>query len=69
MDISTRSPDIIANLHDVARRVCDDLLRANCVEQFQTLLHETLSQCLLDTRDEVLCNNDWLDKDWDFSHK
>ena len=41
--------------------------RDNRVERFLTLLQETLSRCLPDTRDEVLSDDDWLDGDWDLA--
>ena len=37
MDSPARIPDIPFNLGAVARRACDDLLRANRLERFQTL--------------------------------
>ena len=65
MDIPARNSDNPFKLRAVARRACDDLLRANCVERFQTLSQETLLWCLLDNCDEILSNGDWLEGDWD----
>ena len=65
MNSPARTPDgDPINLHAVARHVRDDLIRANSVERFQTLLQETLSRCLSDTRDEVLSDDDWIEGDW-----
>ena len=58
------SPDNPISLRAAARRVRYDLLRANCVERFQTLLRETISRCLSDTCDEVLFDDDWLESYW-----
>ena len=62
------SPDRILynpiNLRAVSRRVRDNLLRANRVDRFQTLSQETLSRCLLETRDKVLSGDNWLESDW-----
>ena len=66
VDSPTRSPDNHINLSAVVRRVRDDILRDNHVERFETLLQETLSQFLLDTRDEVLSDDDWLESDWSY---
>ena len=52
------------NLRAVARRVRDNLLQPNRVEQIQTLQRETITRCLLDTRDEVLSDDGWLKEDW-----
>ena len=64
IDSPARSPNNPINLRAVARRIRDDLLRANRVERFQTISRETLSQFLSDTRDEVLSYDDWLEVDW-----
>ena len=61
----TRCPEKNFNLRAVARRACDDLLRANCLERFQTLSRETLSLFLSDNRDKILSDDDWLEGDWD----
>ena len=59
MDSPSRSPeDDPINLGDVARRVRDDLLN------IQNLQRETIARYLLDTRDEVLSDDDWLESDW-----
>ena len=63
VDRPVRSPDNPINLRTVARRV-RDLLNANHVERFKTLSQETVAQCLSDTRDEVLSDDDWLESDW-----
>ena len=52
------------NLRAVARRLRDDIINNNCVERFQTLQQETFARCLLDTRDKVLSDDDWLESDW-----
>ena len=62
-DSPARSPDNPFNLRTVARCACDDILQANCVERFQTLSRETLSQCLSDTRGDILSDDDWLEGD------
>ena len=62
-----RSQDNPFNLRAVARRIRDDLLQANRLEQFQTLSQETLSQCLSDTCDEILSDDYWLEGDWDLA--
>ena len=64
VDSPARSPDNPINLCSAAHRARDDLLRANRVERFQTLLQETLSRCLSDTCDKVLSDDDWLEGDW-----
>ena len=64
VDIPASSPENPINLRAVARCFRDDLLQANCVERFQTLSRETLYKCFLDTRDEVLFDDDWLESDW-----
>ena len=64
---STSSPDNPFNLRNVARRVHDDILCANHLERFQNLLRETLPRFLLDNRDEVLSDDDWLEGDWDLA--
>ena len=64
VDSSAMSPDNPINLRAVARRVRDDLLQANRVERFQTLLRDTVVRCLLDTCDEVLSDEDWLEIYW-----
>ena len=55
------------NLRAVAHRVCDNLLRANRMERFQTLSREILSRYLLDTCDETLSDDNWLEGDWDLA--
>ena len=66
-DSPARSLENPFNLRAVARRAFDDLLRANCMERFQNLSQETLLQCLSDTRDKILSNDDWLKGDWDLA--
>ena len=46
------------DLGTVACRVRDDLLNSQNIRQ------ETIVQCLLDTRDKVLLDDDWLESDW-----
>ena len=43
VDIPAGSPNNPINFCTVARRACDDLLNANCVERFQTLHQETVA--------------------------
>ena len=67
MDNPGRSLDNTINLRAVAYRVCDNLLWDNRVERFQTLSRETLLQCISDTRDEILSDEDWLEGDWNLA--
>ena len=67
MDSPARIPENPFNLRAVARRARDDLLRANCLERFKNILKETLLRCLLETSDEILYDDDWLEGDWDLA--
>ena len=51
------------NMVAVTCRVHDDHFNANCVEWFQTIQQETFTLCLLDTREEVLSDDNWLESD------
>ena len=64
MDSPTRSPENPINLRDVARRVHENLFRANRVERFQTISRKTVARCLPDTHDKVLSNDRGFTKIW-----
>ena len=64
---SAWGPDNPFHLRAVARRVRGNIFRSNRLERFQTFLRETLSRCLLDTRDDILSDVDWLEEDWDLA--
>ena len=66
-DSPARSPYNTFNLRAVTRSARDNLLRASCLERCQTLSRETLSLCLLDTRDDILSDDDWIEGYWDLA--
>ena len=68
MNIPARNPNVDSiDLHGVACRVREALLQDTCVAQRKTLQQEIHTQCLSNTRDEVLSdesNGGWLEEDW-----
>ena len=64
MDSPVSITDNPINLRSVARHVRDNLPNANRVERFQNLFQETVAQCLSDTHEEVLSDDDWIKSDW-----